>query len=96
MENIELEPCPCCKGDVNLSTTRDLNILETHVDCEECDINFFVSETPTGHGIKYSRAEEIACDKLVSKAYNRFCLSKPTHYKDHSFEDCEHDRNYYR
>ena len=95
MEHIELEPCPCCKGEVELTTSRDLNVFETYVNCLDCDICFFVCETLANFDTPGSAEEEELCDKLVSMTYNRFCKTNPTNYKDFIFSKCAHDKNYF-
>jgi len=53
--------------------------------------SFLLLETFTEH----SQAEDEAADNLASMIYNRFCKSKPAHYKDHFFKNCKHDKNYF-
>ena len=92
MDNIELKPCPCCGGEVELQSSRDLNVFETYVYCSACDVYFFECETLADCESPGHIEEEKLCDKLVSMTYNRFCASSPTHYKEHFFENCTHDK----
>ena len=81
----ELKPCPCCGGEVELQTSRDLNVFETYVYCQYCDICFFECETLASFDIKGSLEEEKLCDRLVSMTYNRFCAANPNYYKEIHF-----------
>ena len=94
MNDIELKPCPCCNGEVDLETSRDLNVFETYVYCSACDVCYFECQTLADTIFKAEEyiQEEKLCDELVSITYNRFCDSKTTYYKEHSFKNCTHDK----
>ena len=94
MDHIELEPCPCCGGEVVLTTSRDINVFETYIECSDCDSIFFECHTLAKLEMPASLEEEKLCYKLVSMTYNRFCKTNPTNYKGVFFNKYSHNKKH--
>ena len=78
-ENIS--PCPKCGGEVEWSNTRCLNILESMMDCNDCEISFFRVETVT---FLASVLPSLDYESALMK-YNAWCATKPTSYGEHEW-----------
>ena len=40
-----LKPCPRCKGEVEWTNSRDLDILTSRVECTQCELSVFHVDT---------------------------------------------------
>ncbi len=78
----EFDPCPRCGSeDVEWSNCRDLNIHDSFVSCESCDLRTF-------------RVEDIAFMTLPNKdyesavmKYNAWCKTNPISYCEERWEN---------
>lgn len=70
----ELEPCPKCKGPVEWSSSRDLNIHQSYIECENCDLYFFEVET-----IAFLNLPNLDYETTKMK-YNAWCKTNPKQY----------------
>lgn len=74
----ELEPCPKCGSSVEFMTSRDLDILQSYISCndEQCDLVVFLCESMSFIGGQDSY------ESVIFKNYNAWAKTKPERYHD--------------
>ena len=78
----DISPCPSCGGEVEWSNSRCLNILESKIQCSNCDLSFFHVED-----VVLSSFEELPnldYETTLLK-YNAWCATNPKYYGEHKW-----------
>lgn len=77
----DLLPCPRCGSKyVEISTSRDLNVLDTYVHCMSCDLSTFNVESIAFVTNRFDSGE-------LRFKYNRWVETNPTRYRDEYWEE---------
>lgn len=78
-----IAPCPRCNGEVEWTNSRDLNILNSHMHCSDCELTTFNIETVlfTKLGVLPNKDYETTLMK-----YNTWCCTNPTSYGEENWE----------
>jgi len=76
----KLKPCPKCGGPVEHSSSRDLNIYQSYIECENCDLYFFQTES-----IAFLNLPNLDYESMVMK-YNAWCETNPKQYCEDFWE----------
>lgn len=71
-----LHPCPKCKGPVDWTNSRDLDVLSSYICCDNCDLIFFQVES-----MAFDRLPNLDYETTVMK-YNSWCETNPKGYRE--------------
>lgn len=83
MSNFDLkQPCPRCKSqNVELTSSRSLNVVTSYIQCEDCDLITFNTESILGMNETAILDNESICIK-----YNAWLETNPKQYDEEFWE----------